>query len=297
MDPEKIGRLIAKSRKDKNMTQKDLASKLHITDKAISKWERGISLPDISLLIPISSILDISIYELLGGEMKSDEISKEDVNEVCNNIIKTSDAKNKKIKRLSKIIIAFLITVIILFGIYICLQIKSYKDYFGTSLDPTVVKIDDKDKYCLKIEDDNLVNWNAKCKEKKKIMNIYALLARLPLSHMLGNTVITGEDNGIIYSYTTTTDKMNFIARDKKYIEKAMIVTTTKSFIIIENLEFMNFEFKNKNYTVSKEDVTNFYKDKGLSLLDLTYDNIWEEQVIKKLENNTFLNEFPIKED
>lgn len=68
MDAQKIGRFICKSRKKLNMTQCQLANKLHITDKAVSKWERGISLPDIAILIPLAEILNISLYDLLKGE-------------------------------------------------------------------------------------------------------------------------------------------------------------------------------------------------------------------------------------
>lgn len=69
MDALKIGKFICDKRKNLNMTQSELASKLHITDKAVSKWERGLSLPDISILIPLSEILNVSLYDLLkGGE-------------------------------------------------------------------------------------------------------------------------------------------------------------------------------------------------------------------------------------
>ena len=68
MDALKIGKFICDKRKCLNMTQSQLAFKLHITDKAISKWERGLSLPDISILIPLSEILNVSLYELLKGE-------------------------------------------------------------------------------------------------------------------------------------------------------------------------------------------------------------------------------------
>ena len=54
MDNVKFGQFIAKLRKEKNMTQKELAEKLHLTDKAISKWERGLSFPDIATLKPLS---------------------------------------------------------------------------------------------------------------------------------------------------------------------------------------------------------------------------------------------------
>ena len=68
MDALKIGKFICEKRKNLNMTQSCLASKLHITDKAVSKWERGLSFPDISILIPLSEILNVTLYDLLKGE-------------------------------------------------------------------------------------------------------------------------------------------------------------------------------------------------------------------------------------
>lgn len=68
MDALKIGKFISEKRKAIGMTQSCLANKLHITDKAVSKWERGLSFPDISILIPLAEILNISLYDLLKGE-------------------------------------------------------------------------------------------------------------------------------------------------------------------------------------------------------------------------------------
>ena len=68
MDAQKTGKIISIKRKSMNMTQGELAKKLHITDKAVSKWGWGLSFPDISLLIPLSEILNISLYDLLKGE-------------------------------------------------------------------------------------------------------------------------------------------------------------------------------------------------------------------------------------
>ena len=74
MDAKKTGIFICENRKNQGMSQKELADKLGITDKAISKWERGISFPDISMLIPISKVLKISLYDLLtGGEDNGQE--------------------------------------------------------------------------------------------------------------------------------------------------------------------------------------------------------------------------------
>lgn len=70
MDTEKMGALIAKMRKEKGLTQKELADQLHVTDRAVSKWERGICCPDISLLEDLANILGVSISSLLMEKRK-----------------------------------------------------------------------------------------------------------------------------------------------------------------------------------------------------------------------------------
>lgn len=69
MDCTKAGKLILKLRKEKNMTQKELGDKLNISDKTISKWERGLGYPDISLLKELSNILGVDIEKLLQGDL------------------------------------------------------------------------------------------------------------------------------------------------------------------------------------------------------------------------------------
>lgn len=68
MDQIKTGKFIASERKNKNMTQRQLADKLMISDKTISKWECGNGLPDVSLMLPLCEILEINVNELLSGE-------------------------------------------------------------------------------------------------------------------------------------------------------------------------------------------------------------------------------------
>ena len=68
MDLIKIGKFIANCRKDKKITQEKLAEKLYISDRAISKWERGLSLPDTDKMLELCDILDITVNELLNGE-------------------------------------------------------------------------------------------------------------------------------------------------------------------------------------------------------------------------------------
>lgn len=68
IDNEKFGAFLARLRKDKGMTQKELAEQLYVSDKAVSKWERGLSLPDIALLQPMAELLGVSVTELLSGQ-------------------------------------------------------------------------------------------------------------------------------------------------------------------------------------------------------------------------------------
>ena len=76
MDYQKVGLLIATLRKEKGLTQKELSDKLGITDRAVSKWERGLGCPDVSLLDDLSRILDVSILEILKGRrLDKDEIA------------------------------------------------------------------------------------------------------------------------------------------------------------------------------------------------------------------------------
>lgn len=67
MDAKKTGKYISDNRKKHGLSQKELAERLNITDKAVSKWERGLSFPDITLLIPLSETLEITLYDLLTG--------------------------------------------------------------------------------------------------------------------------------------------------------------------------------------------------------------------------------------
>jgi len=68
IDKQRFGEFITALRKEKGLTQKDLAQRLYLSDKAVSKWERGLSLPDVTLLIPLSEALGVTVTELLRGE-------------------------------------------------------------------------------------------------------------------------------------------------------------------------------------------------------------------------------------
>lgn len=75
MDKLKTGALIAAARKEKNLTQKELATILHVSDRAVSKWERGAGFPDVSLLEPLADALDLQVLDLLRGEEQEPELT------------------------------------------------------------------------------------------------------------------------------------------------------------------------------------------------------------------------------
>ncbi len=108
MEQEKIGKFIAMTRKEKNLTQEQLAEKLGITKNAVSKWERGLGLMDISLLKPLSNILGVTVTEILNGE----RVNKDDVALKSEEILlKTIDYSKKKQKKVR--IVTFILGIII----------------------------------------------------------------------------------------------------------------------------------------------------------------------------------------
>ncbi len=97
MDQIKIGKFIAERRKQKNLTQMQLSEKLGITDKAISKWERGIAMPDTSIMLELCEILGISVNELLNGEKINMENNEQKNEQLLLNMAKELEQKNKTI--------------------------------------------------------------------------------------------------------------------------------------------------------------------------------------------------------
>lgn len=144
MNTEKIGNFIKEKRKEKNLTQKELAIKLNITDRAVSKWERGLGCPDVSLLENLSKVLDVSIVEILNGEDLKEEIKNK---HIINSINYSKESYKLKIKSNLNVILTsiifFVSSLLIVFNInnYYKLN-KKYKidDY-------SVINKDKYDKY------------------------------------------------------------------------------------------------------------------------------------------------------
>lgn len=112
MDQIKIGNFIAFLRKEKILTQRQLADILGVTDRAISKWENGRGLPDLSLLVPLCETLNISVNELLCGE----RIKREDLPQKAQDtVLDALTDSRKKERRTKRVFVAVLLSVLLLF--------------------------------------------------------------------------------------------------------------------------------------------------------------------------------------
>lgn len=128
MNQEKIGKFISTLRKEKNMTQQDLADKIGVTDRAISKWENGRGLPDLSLLKPLSDELGITINELISGEKLN---KKEYQNKVEENVLNTINYSKKQIKIIKNkfaLILSFILIIITIFIILFSIDINRMRN-------------------------------------------------------------------------------------------------------------------------------------------------------------------------
>ena len=127
MDNKKFGQFILKLRKEKGWTQLELAEKLNITDKAVSKWERGTGFPDIKIIEPLAEVFNVSILEIMQSErIPGQTIPKDNASEAINNVIDVV-AFQRKIERRNIIITAtaFSTLIILLFLIDI-MQLEGF---------------------------------------------------------------------------------------------------------------------------------------------------------------------------
>ncbi len=117
MDTEKMGALIAKMRKEKGLTQKELADQLHVTDRAVSKWERGICCPDISLLEDLANILGVSISSLLNGEEEVESAIK-------TTITYATESRKQKTKQIVNQLLLTSMSFLLLFTLLMFLNVE-----------------------------------------------------------------------------------------------------------------------------------------------------------------------------
>ena len=128
MNQEKIGKFISELRKEKNMTQQELADKIDVTDRAISNWENGRRLPDLSLIKVVASELDISVAELLNGR----KLNKEELEELkitINNLLEYNTME--EIKKIKKSNSAFTVSFVFIVLAIIANELNFTSDIFN----------------------------------------------------------------------------------------------------------------------------------------------------------------------
>ena len=145
MEKEKIGKYIRKKRIEKGMTQQQLAEKIQVTEKAVSRWETGRGVPDISLLEPLAEELHVSVTELLNGEEQVQEEAVHDTKahmadiDITNVIEYVQENRKEKYNTGFKIRIGCLVVSLVLFLLYLREAYRFQGNYFGTMIRMTVI--------------------------------------------------------------------------------------------------------------------------------------------------------------
>ena len=104
MDAQKFGTFIAQCRKEKGMTQSELAAKIMVTDKAVSRWERGKGFPDINLLLPLAEALEVSVLELMHSERQKEKVQLFQDDTIIVHLMENAVEMNKQNKQQDRII-------------------------------------------------------------------------------------------------------------------------------------------------------------------------------------------------
>ena len=132
MNQVKVGKFIAECRKNNNLTQKQLAEKLNITDRAISKWENGRSLPDSSIMLELCDILKINVNDLLNGEVVLVDNYKEKSEKLILEMAKQKEEADRRLLFLEIVIGVF--SVIVLLGFSLVAYVVQMPDWLRVVL-------------------------------------------------------------------------------------------------------------------------------------------------------------------
>ena len=224
MDPKKTGIIISDARKKANMTQKDLADKLYVSDKAVSKWERGLCFPDISVLIPLTEILNISLYDLLRGE----KVNKKEVEETLKNTINYSNSEINRKKKKYIIISSIIIFVIVFTSIISLVFINKNNDINAIVDRDTIYTINYYSKYKTTIDNTN--------GEKLEL-----IIMKLPLKWKERQFDVSSDTIKISYgiSYKDVVKAYD----DENYVKEAMINMASVIFTTVSDVSAVEIKF------------------------------------------------------
>ena len=282
MDLVKIGKYIAGKRKALGMTQKQLAEKLNMSDKSVSKWERGICLPDVSVYMELCEILGISINEFLAGEdIDAENVEKKSEDNIIQ-VTKDSKKKQKNLKSILAVVTTFTVIIVLVLGAVFVHKVMQPKNYI-TAVDRTSAEMKTAE---LLSGTDGAYLFNFYVKEEYKTLTIY--LSEYQAGELINKSKVADLDYDGIESA-----KRGVIAviPDFELFRVKLIIADDYSkcstdFPILENVE--NREYYGRSATQVEGEVP-IQRDTEQGLMALIYGEDGLEAIpVKEMEQGNF---------
>lgn len=282
MDLVKIGKYIAGKRKALGMTQKQLAEKLNMSDKSVSKWERGICLPDVSVYMELCEILGISINEFLAGEdIDAENVEKKSEDNIIQ-VTKDSKKKQKNLKSILAVVTTFAVIMVLVLGAVFVHKVMQLKNYI-TAVDRTSAEMKTAE---LLSGADGAYLFNFYAKEEYKTLTIY--LSEYQAGELINKSKVADLDYDGIESA-----KRGVIAviPDFELFRVKLIIADDYSkcstdFPILENVE--NREYYGRSATQVEGEVP-IQRDTEQGLMALIYGEDGLEAIpVKEMEQGNF---------
>lgn len=282
MDLVKIGKYIAGKRKALGMTQKQLAEKLNMSDKSVSKWERGICLPDVSVYMELCEILGISINEFLAGEdIDAENVEKKSEDNIIQ-VTKDSKKKQKNLKSILAVVTTFAVIMVLVLGAVFVHKVMQPKNYI-TAVDRTSAEMKTAE---LLSGVDGAYLFNFYAKEEYKTLTIY--LSEYQAGELINKSKVADLDYDGLESA-----KRGVIAviPDFELFRVKLIIADDYSkcstdFPILENVE--NREYYGRSATQVEGEVP-IQRDTEQGLMALIYGEDGLETIpVKEMEQGNF---------
>lgn len=282
MDLVKIGKYIAGKRKALGMTQKQFAEKLNMSDKSVSKWERGICLPDVSVYMELCEILGISINEFLAGEdIDAENVEKKSEDNIIQ-VTKDSKKKQKNLKSILAVVTTFAVIMVLVLGAVFVHKVMQPKNYI-TAVDRTSAEMKTAE---LLSGADGAYLFNFYAKEEYKTLTLY--LSEYQAGELINKSKVADLDYDGIESA-----KRGVIAviPDFELFRVKLIIADDYSkcstdFPILENVE--NREYYGRSATQVEGEVP-IQRDTEQGLMALIYGEDGLETIpVKEMEQGNF---------
>lgn len=249
MDNIKIGLFIKQLRNEKQMTQQQLADKLQVTNKAVSKWERGLNFPDITILEQLAKELDIRVDELLQGERIEDKSVT--IAPMMQNTMQYSDMKLKQQRqsnyRIIKIILLFIFLSYV--SIFILGQVAFHNTTSKTTIENHLVN-----DYFSENTIEVLQTFEGMYVGDS--VTISHLFEELPFSKI--PHLFRIEDTKLIVDYKETSWYLS--DNYEEDIEANILYNATAAFTLINNLSELTMQFSDISYTFTREEINTIYE-------------------------------------